>query len=214
MLFVSKQKKVELSIDDYRKKVLYCLDMFEQSILEYLGNSDRQKLQKNCVDIHKAESLADDIRREVEVMMYSKAMFPESRGDILGLLETMDRVPNQAEETLLMIYNQQISFPEQFHAQIQKLVSICVSCAKALLDSSAKLFTDFTTATITLGKVDELESEADQLEETIIREIFDSKLDGFEKILLRDIVNQIATVSDRAENAGDRIRIIVAKRRV
>jgi predicted phosphate transport protein (TIGR00153 family) len=214
MLFINKQKKVESSLAEYREKVSTCLEVFENSIQQYLETSDKSALEINCVEIHKAESQADDIRREIEVMMYSKALFPESRGDILVLLETMDRVPNQAEATIHMISNQQIGIPEQFHAQIIQLVSVCVRCSKAMLESSAKLFTDFTTATITLGKVDELESEADHIEESIIKQIFKSDIDGFEKIMLRDTVKQISTVSDRAEKAGDRIRIIVAKRRI
>ncbi|MBW8017240.1 MAG: DUF47 family protein [Planctomycetes bacterium] len=214
MLFINKQKKVESSLAEYRQKVSTCIEIFENSILQYLENSDRAMLEKNGVEIHKAESLADDIRREIEVMMYSKSLFPESRGDIMGLLETMDRVPNQAEATIHMISNQRINIPEQFHSQIIELVSICVRCTTALLESSAKLFSDFTTATIALGKVDELESEADHLEEAIIKQIFTSDIDGFEKIMLRDTVKQISTVCDRAEKSGDRIRIIVAKRRV
>ncbi len=39
-------------------------------------------------------------------------------------------------------------------------------------------------------------------------------MDGFAKIMLRDLVKQVAAVSDRAENVGDRISIIVAKRNV
>jgi predicted phosphate transport protein (TIGR00153 family) len=214
MLFINKQKKVESSLAEYRQKVSTCIEIFENSILQYLENSDRTVLEKNCVEIHKAESLADDIRREIEVMMYSKALFPESRGDIMVLLETMDRVPNQAEATIHMISNQRINIPAQFHPQIIELVNICVRCTAAMLDSSEKLFTDFTTATVTLGKVDELESQADHLEESIIKQIFTSKMDGFEKIMLRDTVKQISTICDRAEKTGDRIRIIVAKRRV
>lgn len=214
MLFINKQKQVESLLADYRDKVSTCIETFENSILQYLEDSDKDTLEKNCVEIHKAESLADDIRREVEVMLYSKALFPESRGDILVLLETMDRVPNQAEATVHMISNQQIIIPNQFHPQIIELVNICVRCTEALLESSAKLFSDFTTATITLGKVDELESEADHLEEAIIKQIFTSDMNGFEKIMLRDTVKQISTVCDRAEKAGDRIRIIVAKRRI
>jgi len=214
MLFINKQKKVESSLAEYRQKVSTCIEIFENSILQYLENSDRTVLEKNCVEIHKAESLADDIRREIEVMMYSKALFPESRGDIMVLLETMDRVPNQAEATIHMISSQRINIPAQFHPQIIELVNICVRCTAAMLDSSEKLFSDFTTATVTLGKVDELESEADYLEESIIKQIFTSKMDGFEKIMLRDTVKQISTICDRAEKTGDRIRIIVAKRRV
>ena len=214
MLFINKQKQVESLLAEYRQKVFTCIKIFENSILQYLENSDRDVLEKNCIEIHKAESQADDIRREIEVMMYSKALFPESRGDILGLLETMDRVPNQAEETIHMISNQRINIPEKFHTQITELVNTCVRCTEALLDSSEKLFSDFTTATVILGKVDELESEADHMEKAITKQIFTSGLDGFEKIMLRDTVKQISTVCDRAEKAGDRIRIIVAKRRV
>ena len=108
MLFINKQKKVESSLAEYREKVSTCLEVFENSILQYLETSDKSELEKNCVEIHKAESQADDIRREIEVMMYSKALFPESRGDILVMLETMDRVPNQAEATIHMISNKQI----------------------------------------------------------------------------------------------------------
>ena len=214
MLFISKQRKIESSLNEYRQKISTCLEIFERSILQYIETSDRALLEKSCVDIHKAESLADDIRREIEVMMYSKALFPESRGDILALLETMDRVPNQAETTINMISNQQIHIPSQLHPQIVDLINICIRCSHAMLEASAKLFTDFTTATITIGKIDELESEADHLEEAIIKQIFSSNMDGFEKIMLRDTVKQIAAVSDRSENVGDRIRIIVAKRRV
>lgn len=214
MIFISKQRKIESSLGQYREKVSTCLEIFEKSILQYIENPDKSILEKNCVDIHKAESLADDIRREIEVLMYSKALFPESRGDILALLESMDRVPNQAESTVHMISNQQISIPKEYHAQIIEMINLCVRCVNAMLDASEKLFSDFTTASIMIGKIDELESEADHLEEAIIRQIFSSKMDGFDKIMLRDTIKQLAAVTDRAENVGDRIRIIVAKRRV
>ena len=84
----------------------------------------------------------------------------------------------------------------------------------ALLDSAAKLFEGFTQATLVIGKIDELESEADAIEQNIIERAFAGDMDGFAKIMLRDLVKQVASVSDRAENVGDRISIIVAKRNV
>ena len=170
-------------------------------------------LEGNFSRIHGVESQADDICREIEVMMYAKALFPESRGDILGLLETMDKVPNQAESAVQMLVNQHISVPEAYRGQIKQLVKICHRCGNTMLDSAGKLFSDFTTATVALGKIDELESEADSVEEAIVEQVFSSDKDGFVKIMLRDLIKKIASVSDRAENTGDCIRIIVAKRR-
>jgi predicted phosphate transport protein (TIGR00153 family) len=214
MIFISKQKKIESSLGEYRSKVTACLEIFEKSFVQYLENPDKILLEKSCVEIHKAESLADDIRREVEVLMYSKALFPESRGDIMALLESMDRVPNQAESTIHMISNQQISIPKEYHPQIIEMLNLCTRCGQAMVDACAKLFSDFTTATVMIGKIDELESETDHLEGSLIKQIFASDMDGFQKIMLRDTVKQIAAVTDRAENVGDKIRIIVAKRRV
>lgn len=214
MFFISKQKKVESLLSDYRQQVINCLNLFQRSINEYFEAGDKLQLQQNCAAIHKSESLADDIRREVEVMMYSKGLFPESREDILILLETMDRVPNQAETVMHTISDQQVEIPSQYHHKIANLIDICVRCSIEMLKSSEKLFSDFTTATLILGRVDELESEADVLESVITKKIFESDMDGFSKMMLRDTIQQISSISDRAEKAGDRIRIIVAKRSV
>jgi predicted phosphate transport protein (TIGR00153 family) len=83
-----------------------------------------------------------------------------------------------------------------------------------MIDGVSRLFTDFTNATVAVGKIDELESEADLAENMLIEHIFSSDMDGFNKILLRDLVQHIAAISDRAENVGDRIRLIVAKRSI
>jgi len=214
VFFVSKQKKIESGLAEYRQKILLCLSIFEESFKEYVHRGDRAQLQANFLKIRRAESNADDIRREIEVMMYSKALFPESRGDILELLEAMDRVPNQMESIVGMLFNQHINIPQTYRQKLVELVGICHKCVDVMLEGSAKLFSDFTNATVAVGRIDELESEAARVEGMITEQIFSSDLNGFEKILLRDLVEQIATVSDRAENVGDKIRLIVTKRNV
>jgi len=212
MIFASKQKKVQARIALYCKTVSDCLDVFKRSITQYCKEPDRNTIRENFHEIHKAESLADDIRREIEVMMYSKALFPESRGDILGLLETMDKVPNQAEACVQMIHEQRITIPEGFASRIPQLVEVCSRCVQTMLDSVEKLFTDYTSATVAVGKIDQLETEADHIESDLQVRLFSSQIDGTDKILLRDLIKDIAGICDRAENVGDRIRVIVAKR--
>ncbi len=214
MIFINKQKKVEALLAEYRNKVTLCLETFQNAFRQYGENPDRSVLEKNFTDIHKAESMADDIRREVEYMMYSKALFPESRGDILGLLETMDKVPNQTESAARTLFNQHIVIPQELLPQMLQLVDVCHRCVIAMLEGSEKLFTDFSAAPDFLELVDRLESEADIIEADMIEKIFSSDMDGTEKILLRDLIKHVAQISDRAENVGDRIRIIVAKRRI
>ena len=214
MLFVNKQKKIESQITQYNQQVAACMDVFKKALQQYCENPDRGVIKSKFDEVHKAESLADDIRQDIGVMMYSKSLFPESRGEVLGLLETMDKVPNQAEAVVHMIWNQHISIPEVLHSEILGLVDVCCRCVDAMLEAAGKLFTNFTNATVAVGKIDELESEADRIEARIIERIFTSEIDTLDKILIRDLVKSISSISDKAENTGDRIRITVAKRSV
>ena len=213
-MFKSKQKKVQSQISEYCREADNCLEVFKSAFHQHCENPDMEAIKRNFCEVHKAESLADDIRGEIEIVMYSKALFPESRGDILGLLETMDRVPNQAESAVRMAMNQRITIPREFCPSVLQLVDVCRRCGSAMIDAVEKLFEDYTIATVAVGKIDELESEADRIESKLIEGIFAGDMDGFDKILLRDLVKHIAQIPDRAENVGDRIRVIVAKRSV
>lgn len=212
MVFGGRQKKVEEQIRRYCETVLKCVEAFQRAVHKHSRQPDPDDIGRSFQEVHKAESLADDIRRDVEVLMYSKALFPESRGDILGLLETMDRVPNHAEACVQRIYVEHIAVPEPYGEDIRKLADVCVRCVKAMVDSVQKVFSDYTGATVAVGKIDELETEADHIESALIERMFTSDMEGVQKLLLRDLVRHIAGICDRAENVGDRIRIIVAKR--
>ena len=214
MFFKNKQKEVQDRMAEYNEQVLTCMDVFQEAIKSYCENPNRDEFKESVGKVHQAEGIADDIRREIEVLMYTKALFPESRGDILGLLEAMDRVPNSAEAAAHMILNQHIALPTEYRSNILNLVEITSRCVHEMINAVGAIFTNFVKATATVGKIDELESEADYIEEDMVDQIFGSDLEGIDKILLRDLIRRIAGISDRAENVGDRIRIMVAKRSI
>jgi len=214
MLFMKKQRRVQELLGEYNEQVLLCLEEFKKTVLAYCGDPDREALAQGFEKVHKAEGRADDIRRDIEVLMYSKALFPESRGDILGLIEAMDKVPNCAESAVRMILNQHISVPRALIPEFRDMIDASCRCVDELVSAAASLFDNFLNATSYVGKVDQLESDVDHLEEDLIDRIFSSREEGFVKILLRDLIRKIASISDRAENAGDRMRIIVAKRSI
>ena len=198
----------------YCEQVTICIEHFQNTFEEACTNFSREAIQRGYEKAHFAEGRADDIRRELENLMYSRAVFPESRGDILGLVESMDRVPNSAESAIRMILTQHISLPGEICGEVANLVRVCNRCVQAMILGVEHLFKNFVDASNIVGKIDELESESDRIEEELIDRIFSSNVSDLQKILLRDLVDKIASVADRAENVGDRIRIMVAKRSV
>ncbi|MBN2445979.1 MAG: DUF47 family protein [Phycisphaerae bacterium] len=215
MIFSSKQKDIEKLIHTYCDVVRECLQLFEATLCHYCDSGDRERLREHSAAIHKLESKADDVRREVELMMYEKALFPESRGDILALLEGADRVPNQAEGAIRMILTQHVRIPEAFAPAVLSLVETSARAGYEMLDAICGLFSHAAATRNTLGKIDELESEVDRAQNRLIEQIFDTDeadLGGFGKLQLRDAVNHLARPSDRAENVADHIAVILAKR--
>ena len=99
-------------------------------ILQYLENLTRTqehfvKAMDTCLDegvcgqfsflidqTHKFESKADEIREEVNLLMYGRALIPESREDIMNLLEHMDVIPRIFELILHLIRTQKLEMPK------------------------------------------------------------------------------------------------------
>ena len=211
---IGKQQKIEGQIEEYIAQVRECKEIFRRSFTECCSDFDRNRLAAGYNEVHNAETRADDLRRAIEDMMYTEAVFPESRGDILGLLETMDRVPNHTESTIRMVLNQHIELPSELCPRVMELVEVTYQSVMTMIRGVQQLFANYIEATVTVGKIDLLESEADNIEEELIDRIFTSELPDLQKILLRDLVDHISDIADRAENVGDRIRLMVAKRSV
>ncbi|MBN1943790.1 MAG: DUF47 family protein [Phycisphaerae bacterium] len=213
-MFHSRQKQIEEGIGRYCEEVATAVELLYSSLEQYIRQPDRETLRGNLQTIHKAESRADDLRGEIEVLMYSKAIFPESREDIMELLELLDKIPNHAEGCIRMILTQRIVIPPEHGPDVMKLVGISQHAVRHILQAAQLLFSNYTAATVAVGKVDELESDGDHCEAALIEALFSGSRDGFEKLLLRDLILHIGKIADRAENVGDRIRVIVAKRRI
>lgn len=214
MFFRTKQKQIESKMAQYRTHASACVQELACSLERYLETEDLGRLEEDCVVIHRAESKADDIRREIEDMMYERALFPESRGDVLLMLELVEEVPNLAEHIARNVVDPSLAIPKDLHAGIRQLLGVACRCVEDMFVATAKLFTDFTGANAMTGRVDALESEADDLEHKLIRQVFSGTSSDFEKILLRDLIRDISGLCDSSMKVADRIRVFVARRRL
>ena len=91
-LFWKNKNSIEDMINRYFESCDACFQQFEKGMDIYFENGQSEAFEAATLKIHHAESSADDLRREIELTLYGKALLPESRGDILGLLESFDRL--------------------------------------------------------------------------------------------------------------------------
>ena len=187
---------------------------FLQALNSYFDKGLCEEFDFLLNQTHKAESEADDVRYEIETLMYSKALIPESRGDILGLLEALDRIPGLFQLLLYMIQNQKLKIPDFLVQDIRELTTVTLACCDLLCKEVEALFKKTEDIKALVQSIDTNESRCDHIERQIISKIFDSDLDPFEKLQLKEVVIAMGDISDQADRVSRRIYIISIKRRV
>jgi len=211
--FWKKEKIITQKVCNYLDQVKKCLDTFKQCILLYLEEGNSEKFSELVRETHLNESRADDLRRDIEMDLYSKALLPEVREDIMTLLDLIDKIPNKAEATVIKTELQEVSIPDELKKDIVPLIYKSLESFEALMEATCNMFEAGKEDTRFLAKrVDDKESEVDKIEHGLFRKIFKLDIELALKILLRDTISDIADIADRAENAADRLVIIAAKR--
>ncbi len=213
--FWKKQDTVEKMLAQYFERCDTCFELFEKAFNIYVENGHGASFEAAVQKAHEAESAADDQRREIELTLYGKALLPESRGDLLGLLETFDTLPNMAETVLFVILCQKTVIPEDLLEYYKKLVEINLQAYYLVRRAVDELLNNPRATLHTTKDVDEKESESDRLERKVIRSIFEKQeLSPGMQLLLKEIVLMIGKISDRAERVADRIGIVAIKRQI
>ena len=208
-----KEKSIIDKIKTYLDQVDVCRDRFRLSIERLLFKPEDAENPAMLEEVHRSESKADDLRRDIELQLYERALIPESRGDVLGLLETMDVIPGMFQSLCYQFLLERIVFPEQFRERYLHLVDVNIKAYNLVRQAVLGLFYSKDVKDLT-DLVDAVESDSDHIERDLIRDIFSSKLDKADKILFKEIVINTGDISDRAEAVKDRLVLAILKRKI
>jgi hypothetical protein len=214
IFFWNREKEIEKLMDSYLTETRTCLDSFQECMFALVEDSTSERSQALVEQVDQAESRADDLRHKIEFELYGKALMPESRGDLLGLVEAIDRVPNWAEEVVYDIHLQRVEFPAHLLDQFREIVKLNVECFHVLETAITSLFTDIDAVFQLTQDVDKLEGEIDQLEHDLIRAVFDIEERLSYRHLLHFIIRRLCDISDKSENVADRLVVLAAKKRI
>lgn len=208
-----KEKSIIDKLKAYLDQVDVCRDRFRIFIERVLHNPDDAENQAILEEVHRSESKADDLRRSIELQLYERALIPESRGDVLGLIETIDVIPGLFQSLCYQFFLEKIVFPERFRERYLHLVDINIKAYNLVREAVLGLFFNKEVKAQT-DLVDAVESDSDHIERDLIRDIFNSKLDKADKILLKEIVINTGDISDQAETVKDRLALAIVKRKI
>lgn len=214
MLF-NRAKSVEANIDKYIDNIIKVGLLFELAIKYYFEGSD-ESFDEKVKEIELLESESDDIRREIKYTLYKDLLIPESRGDVLGLLENLDDVINTAKKVIVRFSIEKPKKWPELIADFLELTDLSTKCVNEIATATRAFFREPNKVADYLVKVHFLEHEADKIEERIMRKTFEGDFitDFSEKIHMRYFAERISLLADEAESVADRLDIYTIKRTI
>jgi predicted phosphate transport protein (TIGR00153 family) len=189
---------------------------FESFFLAYSKGVQGDALEELAGEVRDAESRCDTNRREIQKQLAAGAFLPDFRSDIFDLIDHVDRVPNQMEDIVVYVSIANTPFPISLSGLFAEIVQRNIACVRNLTDALELLLIDLKASTERAKTVEVEETEIDTLERELYRGIFRERSDTTtpgRKLLLKEFVRGVCAVSNRAEDAADRIELLAIKRR-
>lgn len=146
-------------------------------------------------------------------MLYRQTLIPESRGDVLELLENMDSLLDRFKGALWRFDIERPEICGEFHDDFRELVECVVQAVEAIVLSARAFFKDITAVADHMHKVSYWETESDKISTRLQKAIFGREDLGLShKMQLRDFTRHVDEIADVAEDVADRLSIYVIKR--
>jgi predicted phosphate transport protein (TIGR00153 family) len=212
MIF-KKEKEVIALIEQHVAKLEACLSTAIDTLQAYLGDDIPQaKLLARKTDA--LESEADLIRFLIREKLYSGAYMPLLREDIYKLVESLDRVANAAEKCCDTFLNQRPDIPEELKPHFSEIIRESLGIDKPLREAVLCYLKGIFPVDVIKQHAKEVglaESKVDSMEWDLTKKIFSSDLSYGHKVHLRRCLDNITSVSDRAEDSADQLELVSFK---
>ncbi len=206
-------KMLETQIDEFLDAVSQGALVFKQGIKDYLENQI-VNFEENMTTIRDLENQADTLRRRIESHLYTHSLIPEHRGDVLGLLESLDNVIDTAKGTLNYFSVETPDIHMELIKDFVELTDKAALAAESIVLAARAFLRDVNAVKDHLHKVYFYEKEADKIADRLKRHIFKLKIDLSNKMHLTNFVQHVDFLADRSEEVADRLSIYSIKRSV
>ncbi|GAB4379743.1 MAG: hypothetical protein Kow0042_29430 [Calditrichia bacterium] len=212
-IVLKKTEELIQRINEYLDKVVKGGLLFKQGLKYYFENR-LDDFENRLEELNWQESSADTLRRNIESELYIHTLIPESRGDVLGIIESTDKVLNHTAKTLLQFSIEMPRIPQDLHPYFLDLAEQTVAAVDSMVMAIQAYFHDKTVVRDYISKVSFFEKECDKIAEKIMRTIFRKEMELSHKMHIRNYAHHIDRIADEAEDVCDRLSIAAIKRQV
>ena len=143
-------------------------------------------------------------------------LIPESRADVLEIVESMDNIVDLTKEVLTDLSIEEPDIPEEIGEDFLELTKLSVKTVEELIKSVRAYFEEIFMVGNYVNRVDIYEHEVDKIQIRIKRKIFKGDIvdDFIKKLHLRHFTDKISSLADESETISERLTIAAYKRKM
>jgi hypothetical protein len=209
----SKTKALEAQTEEFCDQISEGSLAFRIGLSAYLSG-DRETFTEKQRHVTEIEVRADKLRRDIQRRLYVETLLPESRGDVLELLENSDKILNACESAMWQFFIEKPPIVGEVAGEFVKLVDTVVDSVDALVSALRAFFRGDASISDHMHKVLFYETEADKINHRVLSLVFDTDADLSYKNQIRHFVLHVDSIADTAEDVADRLAIFALKRAI
>ncbi len=206
-------RELEAQIDEYLDLIIQGGMLFRQGVkcfLEHRSDEFEVRLQ----ELRNTEERGDMLRRGIESKLYLHTLIPESRGDVLGLLESADEVLNVITATLLRFSIENPELQDDLNPLFRDLADNAIDTVEATVSGCRAYFRNLAAVRDHISRAQAFRGEVNRIAETYMRAVFRRELRLSHKNQLRRFVTHTEQIAEDADDVCDRLAIAAIKRYV
>jgi len=202
--------------------VLETVETLEKA-LELWDQGNYDEMEKVAVEVDHLEDIADRIKEEIRDSLSSKLFMPVNRGDILRYLHMQDKIADAAEDVAKwLLVKRPDGVPEEIKEILIKMGKESITAAKLVYNAIVQLDTvlesGFNEREIAkeyelIKQIESVENKIDGLDTKLMQLVFEraNELSWGEGIYILNIARCLSSISDKAKDSAERIRLMMSK---
>ena len=206
----------------HSKKIDECVLNIKNCIYSYLG-CDFEKAELFTKEVKRIEHEADMIKANTRAHMPKSIFFAVSKREFLHLLHDSDSILDYAEDVAVLLIMKRTCVPPVVAEGMKELIDKVIQCVGAyqeVMSHMEKLVKvsfggrERDKVKELIKKIHKYEHEADTIEFKISKYLFNidaQVLDPISVLHLLKVVDRMGGIADKAQNAGERVRAMLAK---
>jgi predicted phosphate transport protein (TIGR00153 family) len=200
-----REEQVLARMVDFADQVVVIVEKL-QDVVEKFTAQRYEELATAATELDQLESRADDAKEAILDQVCLGGVFPIHRADLARLVSSMDNIANLAAGAADRFSVRKFALPKEMTEQLVALAKVDVEATHTLREAVVAMGKDLQQAIKLAGRVDKIESRADDLYASMYRTMFDMDIDFKAFHQLKSILDRLENIADRCNDNAELLR--------